>query len=335
MTLGSATASALLLAWSRVESLWVFYIVWIGLGATMAATLYDPVFAVLTRRFPHSFRTRIMAMTLVGGLASTAFIPLTQHLIDQFGWRDALLGLALINFVVCVPVHGLLLRDGPSRPRDAPRETGANPGAVRRALRHKAFWCLAVCFTAYFLTLTALTFHLIPLLTDRGLATATIVAAFAMFGPSQVVGRVALLALGRRLRPTAAGRIVVLVFPLAVLLLIVLPGSTTAVFAFAVLFGLANGIMTIVRGTAVPDFLWREGYGAINGALTLPAMLAKALAPFAAAWLWVATGSYDAVLWALFGSALIAAIAYWLAVGVARRASARPQAVAVGDALSD
>jgi MFS family permease len=313
MALGTGVAIVLLAAWSRVESLWAFYLIWAGLGAAIAATLYEPAFAVLTRRFPDSFRTRITAMTLVAGFASTAFIPLTQLLIERLGWRDALLALAALNLAVCLPVHALMLRDGPARLQGrAPDEAGA----VARALRHPVFWCLALCFTAYFATLTALTFHFVPLLTDRGVPTARIVGAFAVFGPSQVAGRVALFALGRRLRPSLAGRLVVLAFPAAVALLIAFPDSTAALFAFAALFGLANGIMTIVRGTAVPDLLWREGYGAINGALALPTTVARAGAPFAAAWLWTLSGSYDAVLWALLVCALVAALAYWAAVAV-------------------
>ena len=314
MTAGSLLGAALLAAWSQTDSLALFYLIWIGIGAALAATLYEPVFAVLTRRFPRSFRTRITVLTLVGGLASTAFIPLTQLLIDQLGWRDALLALAAIVLAIGLPVHGLLLRDRrPDAGEAATTDAGMSDGAVRRALRHPVFWCLAVCFTAYFLTLTALVFHLVPLLTDRGIASGTIVAAFTVFGPCQVLGRIVLLTLGRRVRPVMAGRLTVLAFPVAVLLLIALPQSIAALFLFAVLFGLANGVMTIVRGTAVPDLLWREAYGAINGALSLPATAAKAAAPFAAAWLWTLAGDYDAVLWALLVSAVVAAVAYWLA----------------------
>src|SRR5690606_9753672 len=91
MTAGSLLGALLLTAWSQVDSLFLFYGIWLGIGAALAATLYEPVFAVLTRRFPQTFRTRITVLTLVGGLASTAFIPLTQLLIEQFGWRSALL----------------------------------------------------------------------------------------------------------------------------------------------------------------------------------------------------------------------------------------------------
>jgi hypothetical protein len=81
-----------------------------------------------------------------------------------------------------------------------------------------------------------------------------------------------------------------------------------------VIYGIANGIMTIVRGTAVPDLMWREGYGAINGVLSMSASIAQALSPFAAALLWRISGGYDAVLWAVFASSVVAAISFGLAI---------------------
>lgn len=317
MALGSALASVVLASWSQVESLGAFYAVWILLGAAMAATLYEPVFAVLTRLFERSYRTRITALTLIGGFASTVFIPLTQLFIEWLGWRDALIALALCNLLIGLPVHALLLRDGTRDDARSPADVSAaavvSRTALARALRHPVFWGLAVCLIAYYATFSALTFHIIPLLVERGVPTAIIIAAVAVIGPAQVGGRILLLAAGRSLPTAVVGRGVVLVFPASVLLLLTFPTSITALFAFALLYGAANGIMTIIRGTAVPDLMWREGYGAINGALAFPATVAQAAAPFAAALVWSAAGSYGAVLWCIVGGSSIAAIAFWYA----------------------
>ncbi|MFZ2328089.1 MAG: MFS transporter, partial [Rhodoferax sp.] len=85
MTTGSLLAGVCLLAHGWVSSVAGLYAVWVGLGIAMAAVLYSPVFAVVTRRFPHDFRRAIITMTFLGGLASTVFIPLTAWLIDGFG----------------------------------------------------------------------------------------------------------------------------------------------------------------------------------------------------------------------------------------------------------
>jgi hypothetical protein len=311
MSAGSLASALLLAAWSQVESPWVFYLIWMGLGAAMAATLYEPAFTVLTRSFPDSYPRRITVLTLLGGFASTVFVPLTQLFIEVLGWRHALLALALCQLLVCLPIHLLLLRDGGT---GGPAGDG---GGFRRAVRHPAFWALAVCFTAYYASFSAVTFHLVPLLVERGLSMGVVVAVVAIIGPSQVAGRLALLAIGPRLDAAALGRIVMPLLPASVLVLLV-AGSFPALVGFAIAYGVANGVMTIVRGTAPAELLGREGYGAINGALSAPSNLAKALAPLAAALLWTALG-YDAVLWTVIAGSALAALAFHLAVRLAGR----------------
>lgn len=324
MTSGSVLATVLLAAWAYVESLVALYAIWFGLGLALAATLYEPVFAVVTRLFPENYRSRITALTLIGGFASTVFIPLTQLFISVFGWRNALLGLAACNALIALPVHALVLRDEPHGMRAAVAPPGGagsqDTRVLRRALRHPAFWGLAVSFTTYYAAFSALSFHLIPLLQEREMPIATIVAAVAVIGPAQVSARLVQFAAQERLTTALAGRIATIVFPLAVLLLVFFPSSVVALFVFAAAYGAANGAVTIVRGTAVPDFMWREGYGAINGALTLPANIARATAPFVAALIWAAGGNYERVLWVIFGAGCAAALAFWYA-STAREAS--------------
>jgi predicted MFS family arabinose efflux permease len=315
MSAGSLLGALMLAAWSRVESPALFYLLWLGLGVALAGTLYEPVFAVLTRHFPDSYRTRITALTLIGGFASTVFVPLTQLFIASFGWRDALLLLALTNLALALPVHALLLgedRAGRSTPAHAAARRALDRAALHRALRHPVFWALALCFTAYYANFAALTFHIIPLLTERHMAMSVIVAAIAVIGPAQVLGRIVLMAFGRRFSAAVAGRIAFIAFPVSVLLLIALPGRA-GLFAFAAIYGAANGVITIVRGLAVPELLGREAYGAINGALTLPANVARAAAPFGAALLWTLAGGYGAVLWAVLAGGVIAALGFWYA----------------------
>lgn len=319
MSLGSLLATLLFAAWSQVEQLWAFYLIWIGLGVANALTLYNPVFAVVTRLFPQNFRRRITIITLLGGLASTVFVPLTALFINWLGWRDALLAMAACNLFFCLPVHALWLRDRAAQPMapDAVQSPELSPGPVRRAFRHPVFWGLLLSFTSYSLLMPTLTFHFIPLFAERGLSQALAVGVVAVIGPSQVLGRIVLLGLPG-MSTANSGRLIVLLFPLALVPLMLNTGGAWLLFAFAAIYGLANGCMTIVRGTAVPDLLWREGYGAINGAIALPCSIAAALGPAAAALLWEMSGDYRLVLWALMGLALLAAAAFWFAVARAR-----------------
>src|SRR5215471_18915092 len=100
MTTGSLLAAALLAVWSNVQSLAIFYALWLGLGACQAVILYEPAFAVITRVYGPRYKQAILLMTFLGGLASTVGIPFAQFLIERIHWRPTLLVLAAINIGV-------------------------------------------------------------------------------------------------------------------------------------------------------------------------------------------------------------------------------------------
>lgn len=312
MSFGSLLASLLLYAWSQVETVPAYFAIWLGLGVAKSMTLYEPVFAVVTRLFPQGYRQRITVITLAGGLASTVFIPLTAWAISADDWRGALQMLALCNLLLCLPVHALWLRDRGGR--EAKAETAPqDKSPLQRALRHPSFWGILVCFTCHGATMAVMAFHFIPLLGENGIGLAAAVAVYALIGPSQVAGRLLLL-FGRGLPFLLIGQIVMALFPVTILVLILWPGEIWLLFGFAAVYGTINGIATILRGTAVPEMLWREGYGAINGAISLPASISNALAPAAAAMLWQWSGDYHAVMWVMFCLLLTSALAFRFAV---------------------
>src|SRR5262249_43485947 len=68
MTLGSCLGVGLMFAWSRVQSIPDLYLIWAGMGLAMAAVLYEPAFAVLTKWFVARRHRALTALTLVAGL---------------------------------------------------------------------------------------------------------------------------------------------------------------------------------------------------------------------------------------------------------------------------
>ena len=324
---GSFAAGLLLILWSRADSLPMFYLALAGLGAVQAATLYDPVFAVVARRLgPAQARPGITAITLWGGFASTIFIPLIQLLIDQTGWRTTLVVLGLINIGLCAVLNFCAI--DPSLDAPAPHPIGGAErtrpprSAVAQAVKNPVFWMLALAFTAYSGMFTGLTFHLYPLLVERGFDVGTVVTAIAIIGPSQVAGRVAIWVLAPRMQMRALGSTIIAVFPPSLLMLEFAPPHFLVLAVFGVAFGAANGILTIVRGLAVPEMLTRRAYGAVNGALAVPSIFARALAPAGLAALWSVSGSYDAVLAAIVVLSLMLCGGFWTAAILSRRRDA-------------
>ena len=319
MTLGSVLAGVLLLVWSQVTNLWMLYPLLVGIGLAQAMTLYEPAFAVVARRYGTDARRGITALTLLGGFASTVFVPVIQFLLDQVDWRNTLVVLGLINLLICVALYFVVINsrwDAPVREPSLVTSHAASEvekRAVRWALGQRAFWGLLIAFTIYYGTFSGLTYHLYPLLIERGFDTSRVVAAIIILGPAQVAGRILIWGVAERMSIRSIGKVVVLTFPIALGILLLLPPNFASLALFVALYGAANGIFTIVRGVAVPDMLTRESYGAINSALAIPGTIAKAVAPLLVALLWAASGSYDVVLLVVLASSIAVIGGFWFA----------------------
>lgn len=294
---GSALGALSLALWGGAGSGWMLAASFVGIGVAQAMTLYEPAFAVVARRFGPGARDGITALTLWGGFASTVFIPVTQVLLDHLGWRGAALALAGFNLLAGLPLHLWLLRDDRAAGGGAgPADAAADAAVLRWALRQWAFWGLALAFMLYFAAFTGVTFHLYPLLAERGLDAAHIVTIMAIIGPAQVAGRLLVMGLARATPIAIVGGFTTLTLALSLLGLAAAGTGLAALTAFALVYGAANGILTIVRGAAVPEMLTRRAYGAVNGLLTTPIGVVRALAPFLAALVHDLTGGYDGVL---------------------------------------
>lgn len=294
---GSVLGALSLGLWGGAGSVWLLVPAFIGIGVAQAMTLYEPAFALIARRFGAGARDGITALTLWGGFASTVFIPITQFLLDHLGWRGAAFALAGFNLLVNLPLHLWLLRDERAAGA-AGMGADAKPDGdiVRWALRQWAFWGLALAFMLYFAAFTGVTFHLYPLLAERGLDAGHIVTVMAIIGPAQVAGRVLIIAWARGTPIALVGCFTTLTLALSLLGLAAAGTDMLVLVGFALIYGAANGILTIVRGAAVPEMLTRRAYGAINGLLTTPIGIVRALAPTFAALVYDATGGYGGVL---------------------------------------
>jgi predicted MFS family arabinose efflux permease len=317
MTGASVLAGLLLAAWSQISDLVLFYGLFAGIGLLQAATLYEPAFAVVARRFGAADSRRgITALTLWGGFASTAFIPLIELLLNVYGWRGTLVALGGVNLLLCAGLYAAVIdprADAESQAGAVRAAPGRGREVVREMFRQPAFWALTVAFVAFHAAFSAFTFHIYPMLIERGFDAASTVAAIAIIGPAQVAGRVLIWLFWPHASVRLIGSIIVAVFPLALLALGAMPVELSLLALFAAVYGAVNGIMTIVRGMAVPEMLTREAYGAVNGVMTAPSAVVRALAPAGAALLWSVGGSYDTVLWAIVAGAVATMLCFWLA----------------------
>ncbi|MBC6462676.1 MFS transporter [Actinomadura sp. HBU206391] len=273
----------------------------------MAAVLYQPAFAALTRYFGPRHVTALTSLTLVAGLASTVFAPLTNALANHLSWRGVYLVLAVVLAVVTIPLHVFALRRPWPAVRHENRVQGAG-GAVKDVVRSRPFILLMAALTLSAFAMFAVLTNLIPLLIERGASATTAAWALGLGGLGQVAGRLGYSTLVRRTTVRARTVWILALSTVTTAALAVLPGPVALLIAVAVLAGTARGIATLLQATAISDRWGTATYGALSGILAAPVTVASALAPWAGAALAAALGGYPHVFTALTIAAALAAV---------------------------
>jgi MFS family permease len=333
MTAGSALTVLVLVGWSRVDSLAVFYALFALAGLAMAATLYEPAFATAAAWFTRRTRpTAVLVLTVFGGLASFVFVPLSGFLVGAVGWRSALLVLAVVVGVVCLPVHGLLLRRRPRRPdgeRDGARTAG---GGRADAVRSASFRWLALALALSTMGRVAVSVHLVAYLVRRGYPLGQATLAAGGIGLLQVAGRATATALAGRVRDTTVYSAIFVAQGASVALPLATTGhgggATAAVVAFVTVYGLGFGLPELIRGVSVATYYGTADYASINGVLGLFVTMARAAGPAAAGVAVTVTGGYTAMLVAAGAAALVSALGLQAAARARARETAAQPAVA-------
>jgi MFS family permease len=274
-------------------SLELLFVGWAIVGLGMGIGLYEAAFSTLAGLYGTQARGPITGITLIAGFASTVGWPLSALMLATWGWREACLGWALIHLFLALPLNALL-PGGKAQPVASPAAQAVDgPPPPKGALT-----LLAFVFAATWFNSTAMAAHLPGVLQAAGASTTMAIAAGAMIGPAQVAARVLEFGLLRRFHPLVSARLAAAAHPVAAVALVGFGGP--AAYAFAILHGAGNGILTIAKGTLPLALFGAAGYGQRLGWLNAPARVLQAAAPL------------------IFGAALAAwgVQAIWLTAGV-------------------
>jgi hypothetical protein len=314
MAWGSVIAAASLALLAVAPSLPIFAAAWIAIGVGRAMTLYEAAFATLSQHLGASFRRAVTAVTLFGGFAGTVAFPLSLAGLDTIGWRGAIAGFALAELLICVPLHFWCIPAGPGSHHRTADQDDAQDGDRDAGWRGPGLTALTLSFALTAFITSAIAAHVVNLLQAAGLATATAVWIAALIGPMQVVGRIVELTFAHRLTAVGTGMATLALLILALLTLAIGGTSVAGALAFAAMYGCANGIQTIVRGTVPAELFGRHGYGTMMGRIALWSFIARALAPLALSLIAALGLAFDPSVALLAAMALAALAAYAVAI---------------------
>jgi MFS family permease len=311
MLAGSLTGALGLFLLVHVVHPVLYLAVWAVLGSAMAASLYDPAFSTLGRIFGSEARKPITLLTFIGGFASTVSWPATYFLLEAFGWRGTYLVYAALLACVAAPLHFFALPRERAEYTSTSHDPVASPPKLIPA-RGYAFILVAAAFALYAFVPSALSAHMLAIFERMGVDAATTILIGVLFGPAQVVARLCEFIFARNRHPLDIARFAVglLLFAFALLAVFGVPAPIAA--TFAVLFGIANGLLTIARGTVPLSLFGATGFGRTIGRIAGPALVLQAAAPLVVAF--AAEQASDLVALAIVAGMTAASLAAFLAV---------------------
>jgi predicted MFS family arabinose efflux permease len=293
MTGGSVLAAVAVLGWSQVRDVLQLYGVFVAIGVASAMVLYPPAFAVVVAAAAPESRTKaILTITLVGGLASSIFIPLTGHLVQAYGWRNTLVILSVVTAAITIPLHALVVRRTARQAEPGQHEEGS----PRRVLKDPGFWLLAGAFVMHSAALAVISIHLVLYLISLGHRPATAATLAGLLGLLSVTGRLVTSLSVRWLPMATVTALVLAVQGVAISLLPVVGRQVVGAVVCLTLFGLGFGVSSIATPAILLDRYGANGFGTISGMLATPVTIAKAVGPLGGAALAEAVGYRPLIL---------------------------------------
>lgn len=277
MTAGNLIGALGLAGLVYAESRPAYLAVWMVVGMGLAGSLYDSAFATLGRIFGAQARAPITVLTLAGGFASTVGWPTTHLLMEAAGWRGTYLVYAVLLALVCAPLHLFVLPRGRAAAPPPPDPAVKVPALL--PAHGAAFVLVAAAFASYAFVPSALSAHLLAVFGRSGIEAGTVVLIGTLFGPAQVMARLTEFVFARNVHPLNVARFAVAMLVAAFAMLAIFGISVPTAAAFALMFGAANGLITIARGAVPLALFGPAGYGALIGRMARPSMLIQAVAP--------------------------------------------------------
>lgn len=300
---------------SQAAALWQFQaLVGLGGGAAAACLGNVPTAIMLAKWFRGRLTLATSIVFSAMGISILIAVPVTQIVIDAFGWRTAYLVLGLFALGLALPVAFFpwaYFRLGRAMPPRADEQTATeNAIGLVDAVRHQTFWALSAVYFFTGLAMYAIIVQIVAYLVESGLEPIEAAAAWGVSGLLLPVGMVLVGwldgAVGRR-------RSVILsygltLFGIACLWLLSIAPNIMLLGIFLVTFGSMLGS----RGPLIATIAMRAFHGrnaaTILGTITTSGGIGAATGAWAGGFLHDITGGYQAVL-ALSAANVLVAIA--------------------------
>lgn len=275
-------------------------------GLALAGTTYVTVLGAVGRVVPADKRSAAFGVcTAAGSFGMFAVVPGAQALLDQLGWRDAFVLLAVAIGLLVAFAFGF---------READRRIAVVAGgqtigaAIREARQHSGYWLLNAGFFVCGFHVAFVATHLPAYLADKGLPPSVSAWALALIGLFNIFGSYLFGMMGGRFRQKWVLSSIYFARAIVIALFLILPLSGASAIAFGAAIGflwlgtvpLTSGIVAQVFGVRYLSML----YGVVFASHQLGAFLGA----WGGGWAYDVLGSYESIWLASIALALFATV---------------------------
>jgi len=307
MTAGSVIYAVSLVGLAAAQGPASYLACWALMGIASALALSTPSSIAIVQVAGPRARQAIALLTIIGGLASTVFWPLTGALDAALSWRQTLLLYAAVHLLACAPIHWLIL---PRRPptHATPAGTAPSSGGVAPEEARRAFLLLSISLAFGAFVFTGVQLQMIEMLRQLGHSPASALLLASLIGPSQVSIRLFELMFGHRYSIMKSAVFGSLMLPVGLGLGLLAGDVFVVALVVVAAYGMSNGLKAVQRATLPLALFGRAQFGAYMGRLALPQGIVAALSPPIMAAVLSRFGTAGA-LWLSFGFAMISLLA--------------------------
>lgn len=280
-------------------------------GLAVAAGSFGIILSAFARNVAPEKRSLVFGFgTAAGSAGMFVFAPISQGLIDAFGWSDSLVYLGVAMLIV--PVLAIPLRGNASSGTQSASEYEQTVReALREAFNHHSYVLLTAGFFVCGFQVAFITAHFPAYIGDIGLDAGYAVMAIALIGFFNIIGSLASGIIGQK---HSKPMMLVLLYvgrSIAITIFLLTPPTGASVIVFSIVMGLlwlstvppTNGLVAIMFGT--------RHLGMLGGIVFLSHQIGSFLGVWLGGYLYDRLGSYDPVWWLGVALGLFAAIVHW------------------------
>ena len=305
---GVVLISAGLLLLSNIHSLPMFYgaVLFLAFGAGGCTSVVS--MAAVASWF-HKKLGLALGITVSGFGASGLLIPVIVWMTDHFGWRTALVLLAIGMLVVGLPA-GYLIR---KNEKNDIAHSSDHPDSYKKPdipffdiLKLKPFWYINIMEASRMMAVAAIATHVMPYLTHLGFDRPFAGKIAAMIPVISIAGRFGLGWLSDFVNKRYVQMInfALLAIGLFAFCFFDFP---VAMLIFLCTFPVGHGGSMVLRGGLLSEFFGTASFGKLLGIVLGSASIGGIIGPTVAGWIFDITGSYTPA-WALMGAIMAVTI---------------------------